>query len=334
VNRSFFGRCIALASLAAFSTLTIAARAEPAINFERRAGELRISAHDRPIATYYYRDREITRPFLAHVHAPGGGQVTRHHPPRPGVDDTDHGTAGNYFHPGVWLAFSNLNGNDYWRLKAAVRHEAFIAEPAVEMDRSTFTVRNSYRDQEHADVRVANEICLYTVVVLPTAYVLASDSLFWSDDRPLVFGDEEEMGFAVRVATPLAVKHGGRLLDSTGRTGEKQIRGQQAPWCDYSGVVDDRRAGVLLVPDPANSLASRYHARDYGLLAANPFAAKAFGDALARETVIEKGATLRLRFAVALHSRPVKGSADEAGELAGLFAAVVKILADLPRPAK
>jgi hypothetical protein len=264
--------------------------------------------------------------------------VTRHHPPRPGIDDTDHGTAGNYFHPGIWLAFSDLNGNDYWRLKAPVRHEQFVDEPASRAGIGTFTVRNSYRDHQQSDVTVANEICRYTITALPGAYLLVSDSLFCSDDRELSFGDEEEMGLAVRVATPLAVKHGGRLLDSTGRTGEKQIRGQSATWCAYSGMIEGRHAGVMLVPDSANSLNSRYHARDYGLLAANPFARRALdaGDRLT--TAIARGESLRLRFAVVLHSSAKTNAAvdagDGAGERAALYDAVVKILAELPRPNK
>ncbi|MGD9648922.1 MAG: DUF6807 family protein [Pirellulales bacterium] len=322
------------AAIVYIALLARAVAAQQTIEFVQRADELRIRSGDEPVASYYYRDREITRPFRAHVYAPGQVQVTRHHPPRPGLDDTDHGTAGNYFHPGVWLALSDLNGNDYWRLKAAVRHEAFIAEPTNEARRGTFTVRNSYRDQKHADITVANEICRFTVAHLPDAYLLVSDSLFWSDDRPLAFGDEEEMGFAVRVATPLAVKHGGRLLDSTGRVGEKQIRGTAAPWCDYAGKIDDRQVGIMLVPDPANPLVSRYHARDYGLLAANPFAGQALGDSQRRETVIEKGETLRLRFAVALHEGPAMDAADEAAELSALYEAAVKLLADLPRPTK
>ncbi len=309
------------------------AKGQPAIEFQRQPGAVQISVASEPVATYFYADKEITRPFFAHAYAPGKVAVTRNHPAKPGIDDTDHGTAGNYFHPGIWLAFSNLNGNDYWRLKAAVRHEGFVDEPASGEGSGTFTVRNSYRDQQHSDVTVANEICRYSITALPSAFVLVSDSLFWSDDRELSFGDEEEMGLAVRVATPLAVKHGGRLLDSTGRTGEKQIRGQHAPWCDYSGTIDGRRAGILLVPDAANSLTARYHARDYGLLAANPFARQALdaGDKLT--TTIARGESLRLRFAVVLHSSARAKEADD-GSAGSLYEAAQKILAELPRPAK
>jgi hypothetical protein len=58
----------------------------------------------RPVATYVFRDEKILRPYFANVHAPGGIQVTRSHPPVPEVDATDHDT----MHPGVWLAFGDV----------------------------------------------------------------------------------------------------------------------------------------------------------------------------------------------------------------------------------
>ena len=43
------------------------------------------------------------------------GEVTRTHPPGDG-DATDHAT----MHPGVWLAFGNISGEDFWRNKARI----------------------------------------------------------------------------------------------------------------------------------------------------------------------------------------------------------------------
>ena len=64
-----------------------------------------------PAATYVYRDETITRPYFAHVHAPGGMPLTRNHPPIAGTDPTDHAA----LHPGLWLAFGDLSGADDWR---------------------------------------------------------------------------------------------------------------------------------------------------------------------------------------------------------------------------
>lgn len=81
----------------------------------------------RPVTTYVFRDDKILRPYFANVHAPGGIQVTRNHPPVAGADPTDHDT----MHPGVWLAFGDLSGQDFWRNKARVVHVRFVEPPAV-----------------------------------------------------------------------------------------------------------------------------------------------------------------------------------------------------------
>ena len=55
---------------------------------------------------------------------------------------------------------------------------------------------------------------------------------------------------------------------------------------------------------PANFRPSWFHARDYGLLLANPFGRKAFGKGDASKVVVKRGGTLRLRYGVLLHARP------------------------------
>ena len=61
------------------------------------------------------------------------------------------------------------------------------------------------------------------------------------------------MGLGIRVATALTVKRGkGHITNSGGRIDEKQVWGRQADWCDYGGIVDGRRLGITLMPDPKN----------------------------------------------------------------------------------
>ena len=73
------------------------------------------------------------------------------------------------------------------------------------------------------------------------------------------------MGLGVRVTTPIAVKQGGTMLDAMGRRNEHEVWGNAADWCDYSGTVDGRHAGITIMCDPQNFRPSWLHARDYGL---------------------------------------------------------------------
>jgi hypothetical protein len=277
---------------------------KPRITFEQQPGAVVIRAGVEPLATYVYGDPDILRPYFKDVFAPGGIQVTRHYPPREGIDRMDHPT----MHPGLFLAFGDLAGADFWRNKATARHVEFIKPPAWENGRGCFAVHNQYQ----AEQATIDETCEYTFVVRPDGFLILWDSTFQSTQSPFYFGDQEEMGLGVRVATPIAVtsQTGGRILDAEQRQGEKEIRGRTAAWCDYSGQVGGRFAGIAIMPDPANFRPSWWHVRDYGLMVANPFARKALGKGEPSKVVVQPGEPFRLRWVIFTHSSRVEESVD------------------------
>jgi hypothetical protein len=128
------------------------------------------------------------------------------------------------------------------------------------------------------------------------------DSEFTPTGGELRFGDQEEMGLGVRLATRLAVVKGGQSINSDGLRDEAQVWGKPADWCAYAGSVNGRRAGVALMPHPQNFRRSWFHARDYGLLVANPFGRNAFTNGAKSEIVVKKGQSLRLRFGILIFS--------------------------------
>lgn len=291
--RYVFAAAIALGFLVAWH----AARAGEIVSFVPQADSLQINIAAQPFATYVFRDEKILRPYLAHVRAPDGTQLTRNHPPIEGQDAADHDT----MHPGIWLAFGDLSGADFWRNKAAVNHVEFVEKPAANAGGGRFAVKNRYVSN---DKTICEELCRITIRVRPSGYLIVWDSRFTGPDD-FYFGDQEELGLGLRVATPLAVRNGGKMTNSDGLVNEKQIWGKQADWCDYSGTIDGRPLGILLVPDARNFRRSWFHARDYGFLAANPFGRHAFTRGEKSKVTIPKGQSLRLRYAVLIHAGPV-----------------------------
>jgi hypothetical protein len=261
------------------------------IAFENRLNDLLITIGDKAFATYVFKDGLTTRPFLKHIRAPDGTRVTRNHPPDPRADLADHPT----FHPGLWLAFGDLNGADFWRNKDRVRHVGFVRGPRGGSGLGSFAVKNQY---ESGTTIIATEVAHFTISVRPAGYLLLWDSEFTPTDGDLIFGDQEEMGLGVRMATPLAVVKGGRITNSDGLEDEAQLWGKPADWCAYAGMVKGSRAGVVLMPYPENFRRSWFHARDYGLLAANLFGQNAFTKGEKSKVAVRKGQALRLRFGV------------------------------------
>ena len=265
-------------------------------------GKVRIVIDGKTVAVYVYRNDKITRPYFAHITTPCGIQVTRNHPPVAGQDRADH----PFFHPGVWMSFGDISGNDYWRLAAPVECLGHHLAPGE----NAFTVRSRFLDQQDPTKTVCEEVCTYTVMVRPAGYLLLWDSTF-SSDREFYFGDQEEMGIGVRVATPIRVETesaggvsagNGRMIDSEGRINGEQIWGNAADWCDYSGTLDDQLVGMTLFCHPKNFRPSWFHARDYGLLEANPFGRKAFGKGEESRVLVQPGEEFRLRYGVFVHA--------------------------------
>lgn len=297
ISQTFWNRatCIATIVLTASSSLH---SAERLVSFIQQDGTLAIVINSAEVARYVFQDKEVSHPYFAAVKTIEGQLVTRRHPPVPGQDAVDH--VG--LHTGIWLSFGDLNGCDYWRLKARTEHIRFISEPAGGPETGSFTVLNRYLATD-GKTTVCEETCRYTVQLLPVGYMLEMASEFRPGKSDLIFGDQEEMGLGVRLATSIAVdrKLGGRILDSEGRRNGAEVWGKSAQWCDYSGPVGDRWVGLTVLTGPENFRPCWSHARDYGFLAMNPFGRNAFTKQEASRVIVKPGETFRLRYGVVVH---------------------------------
>ncbi|MCX5768743.1 MAG: PmoA family protein [Candidatus Hydrogenedentes bacterium] len=259
--------------LAALPVESAYAEGHPAVSFKAEAGRVAISVGDQVVAAYVYQDKAIPRPYFCQVKTPQGLAVTRPHPPDPVANkgNDDHAE----FHPGIWLAFGDLGGEDFWRNKAKVRHVRFLKSPAGGPGHGEFSVENEYVGKK-GNV-VCRETCTYSVYAgEPTAWLLVSRSEFRSDADDFTFGDQEEMGLGVRLNTPLTVEFGsGKIVNSEGGQNEEATWGKPARWCAAWGNIEGRPAAISVMPAPGNFRPCWFHTRNYGLIVANPFGVKA-----------------------------------------------------------
>lgn len=274
------------AALLASSTVV---RAQGRVTFDRDEASVHVRIDNRPVARLALTDPKIQRPFLCDIKSPTGIPITRNHPPLAGQDATDHDT----MHPGFWVSFGDLSGRDYWRGRERVR----VAGLALTGARRRLDLEHEYLDRV-TKTTVAREECRLEFEGRPSAWLLHWRSTFRPRKDELVFGDQEEMGLGVRVATPLTVKAGGTIRDSEGRANEKGVWGKTADWCEYRGTIGGKQVGVLVIPDPRNFRPAWFHARDYGLLVANPFGRNAFTKGEKSRIVVRPGESLTLAFVV------------------------------------
>jgi hypothetical protein len=263
---------------------------------EQREDRLVITDGPTPVAEYVFKDGKILRPYFANVHAPGGIPVTRTHPPDPAKDPVDHAD----MHPGIWVGFGDVSGHDFWRNKGRIVHERFVLAPVATAESVSVTTISTMQDPGGA--KLAKVLGAFLLSRVPGGWRLDWKMRFTPQVDGFAFGDQEEMGFGVRVATPLTEKNGGLITNSGHLATAAATWGQPAEWCDYSKVVDGRRVGVLLVPDPANPHPSWWHNRDYGVFVSNPFGRKAMKQGEASRIEVKKGESYSFNHSVYLYA--------------------------------
>ena len=281
-------------------------QATPGFEFEDVKGRLQIRREGRPLAEFVYQDDRILRPHFANLHALDGTRITRNHPPVPGQDATDHDT----MHPGLWLGFGDISGVDFWRNRGRIEHVRFVDSPSVLDDALGFATESRLRGPDGATLGTMTN--RFTIQPGDGAWMLTWEAILVPVGTDLVLGDQEEMGFAARVATPLTEKSGGRIVSNTGRVSARETWGQPADWCDYARVADGRRTGITLMADPSNFRPCWWHNRDYGVFVANPFGREAMKQGTRSAVAVKTGSVLRLRFGAALHSGPAEPPFDPA----------------------
>lgn len=280
--------------------LTSCATRQPAtvsrFEVEMLSDRLIITHDSQPVAHFVFRDSNIFRPYFAHVHTPDGIQVTRNHPPIPGVDPADHAT----MHPGIWLAFGDISGQDFWRNKATIRHDKFTQLPVTTSHQLTFATESSLL-ATNGDV-LARLDSDFKWSAIGDGFLISWTAVFHPLIDNFTFGDQEEMGFGIRIATPLSEKNGGTVENSDDLTGAKNAWGKTAAWCDYSGILSNRLVGITVMSHPKIFHPSWFHSRDYGLIVANPFGRKAFTKGEASSVPVTRSETFTLHFAAFIHS--------------------------------
>ena len=125
---------------------------------------------------------------------------------------------------------------------------------------------------------------------------------------PVKMEDTKEGTFAIRLATTLQ-EPDGYMSNSEGAVGRKQVWGKRANWVDYSGTVAGESLGVAIFDHPSNPKHPTYwHARGYGLFAANPFGERDFYNDKTRDgnITIPAGGTLVLCYRVLIHPRDAR----------------------------
>ncbi len=306
------------------------------------AAEFSLERNDQGIAVLLdgelftqYHTLSGNMPVLWPLIGPTGKPMTRSWP----LGSAEEGEKQDHIHQrSFWFAHEGVNGFNYWAEVASyaghkrpkydrirqrvgkIAHQEFSKLESGNR-RATIVTTNDWLDNEGAKVCGDRRTLTFTAddncrQIDFTIKLLASEG-------DVIFEDRKDGVFGVRVAASMKVdaKKGGQIVNSRGQT-NGDAWGQFADWVDYHGPVDGETVGIAILLHHSNFRhPARWHVREYGLFAANPFAEKGFpaDDRSQGSHTIKAGESLTLRYRVLLH----RGD-EKLAKIAEAFAAYAK----------
>ena len=258
--------------------------------------------------SYLYTDKMsvLKKTTLYPIISANGEVITRGFPidPRPN-ERTDHP-----HHIGAWFNYGDVNGLDYWNNSDAIsddkknkmgtiRHEKIIDLKNGNGSAELVVSANWLKPDGQVLLKEKTKFIFYAEdgkriidrVVTLTAL-----------DEPVLFKDNKEGMVAIRTARQLehpsdkpvvlSDAHGNKtdvpVLDNAGVTGNylsseglegMDVWGKRAKWVALSGTINDNDVTVAIMDEPNNiGYPTYWHARGYGLFAANALGQKIFSD--------------------------------------------------------
>lgn len=258
--------------------------------------------------SYFYTDKisNLKKTTLFPIVAANGVTITRGFPlePRPN-ERIDHP-----HHIGAWLNYGDVNGLDYWGYSdetpienlekmGVIRHDEIVGLKSSKENAELVVTANWLKPDGNVLLKEKTEFIFHAN---DDVRIIDRITTITSVNEKVLFNDTKEGMFAIRVArqlehpsekpVTLSDVHGQKtdvpVLDNTGVTGNylssegiegTDVWGKRAKWVSLSGTVENKDVTVAIFDNPQNvGYPTYWHARGYGLFAANPFGQKIFSD--------------------------------------------------------
>lgn len=304
-----------------------------------------INIDGKPFTEFIFTDT-MEKPFLYPIYAPNGQTITRGFPwnPQPG-DPVDHP-----HHIGLWFNYENVNGLDFWNNSYNIAPEkkkqyGWIRTTKIEKTASgstgTLTYHADWTDQ--AKNVLMQETTTYVFSVINNNRVIDRTTQFTAV-QDVTMPDVKDGMLGLRVAHELelpvkqtkeykddkgnitkvpAVKDSsvtGNYITSAGKEGDAAW-GTRGNWCMLYGKKGGDDISIVMIDHPQNpGYPTYWHARNYGLFAANPLGQKVFSEG--KETLnfkLAKGEKSSFKYRVVIASGKEKLSTKSIDELVSGF---------------
>lgn len=320
------------------------------VKFVRNDSEKKIDVliGGKPFTTFFYTDT-IEKPFLYPLYAANGTMVTRGFPlnPKPG-EPTDHP-----HHVGMWFTYENVNGLDFWNNSFAIPAERKKMYGWIKTDKISKTQDGSNGVLTyHANwTNQQNEILMEET----TSFVFSGSSNERVIDRytelkavtDVMLADAKDGLLGIRLARELQIPtrkeqkftddkgnvtmvkanadniSNGNYMTSEGKQGD-DAWSTRATWCKVYGKMGTDSVSVTIFDNRNNiNYPTFWHARGYGLFAANPLGEKAFTSGKSTlNKQLKKGETISFYYRVSIDNGSHTPTNEDLNKRAASFASM------------
>lgn len=287
-----------LPTLACLGLCAVSHAAPPVLDAELTESGVRIRIDGQLFTEYVGKGAQ--RPYLYPVIGPSGANLTRPYPMEEG------GAKDHPHHRSFWFAHGAVNGVDFWAdgAKHGRQEHQSVSDLRVAGNQASFTTTTRCVDaadkpvyDDHRQIAIAARADGSRVVDF-TIHLKAAHG-------PIVFGDTKEGTFALRLCPSLTIDGAegkGSLLSSDGKK-DGAVWGKRAEWVSAFGPDPKGEPVTITIFDHPTNLRhpTWWHARTYGLFAANPFGKHDFeklDDKTAGDHKLDSGGVLTLRYRV------------------------------------
>jgi hypothetical protein len=256
-----------------------------------------------PFTSYIWPD-SLKKPVLFPLRTASGTVVTRGYPLKPRTGErTDHP-----HHVGLWFNYENVNGVDFWNNSTGLSAQQQAKMGTIVHRRILKTSDGADRGELKVEADwimpdgkpILRETTDFIFHAAPNTRAVDRISTLTALDQPVVFKDSKDGLIALRVRRELeqpsteaatytdssgratAVKamdtNGvtGLYRSSEGKVGDA-VWGTRGRWTMLTGKVAQEDITLALLDHPQNAgFPTYWHARGYGLFAANPLGQESF----------------------------------------------------------
>lgn len=303
------------------------------------------------VFTSFFYGSNLEKPVLYPINTANGIRVTRHILPgndsQDPLEPTDHP-----HHIGLWFNYENVNGLDFWNNSEAIPQDKKNQYGWIKTDRILKAEGGKTKGTlaYHANwTNQANDVLLEETTSLEFSGTTNSRIIdrvtTLKANTEVAFNDAKDGMLGVRLAHELqipttkdetftdskgivtVVKGGtdkiptGNYLTSEGKQGDAawSTRGK---WCMIHGKMGADSISVAIIDNPKNpNYPTFWHARGYGLFAANPLGEKIFTNGKSEKNLkLKKGESVTFRYRIVINNGKTKLTVKELNALADQFA--------------